>query len=162
MSPREICHSYTTFNTCYNDTGLFGIYAIARREDRIFCCLLARRIPSTSIICIDKGCAWVSSNRVGQGSSSICSTDSKRQHYAHGKIILILREVMPRVQCSQIVYTSTNGITAVGMQFLTRIRFRASDFDRKINRNRYGRHVCSLYLVLGIASCFREFRAHAE
>lgn len=32
MSPREICHSYTTFNTCYNDTGLFGIYAIAPRE----------------------------------------------------------------------------------------------------------------------------------
>ncbi|CAM9789232.1 unnamed protein product [Scytosiphon promiscuus] len=32
MSPREICHSYTTFNTCYNDTGLFGIYAIAPPE----------------------------------------------------------------------------------------------------------------------------------
>lgn len=32
QSPREICHSYTTFNTCYNDTGLFGIYAVARRE----------------------------------------------------------------------------------------------------------------------------------
>ncbi|CAN0015054.1 unnamed protein product [Ectocarpus sp. 12 AP-2014] len=32
MSPREICHSYTTFNTCYNDTGLFGIYAIAQPE----------------------------------------------------------------------------------------------------------------------------------
>lgn len=32
MSPREICHSYTTFNTCYNDTGLFGIYAIAPRK----------------------------------------------------------------------------------------------------------------------------------
>lgn len=35
MSPREICHSYTTFNTCYNDTGLFGIYAIAPRKPSI-------------------------------------------------------------------------------------------------------------------------------
>lgn len=35
-SPREICHSYTTFNTCYNDTGLFGIYAIAQRESTSF------------------------------------------------------------------------------------------------------------------------------
>lgn len=31
-SPREICHSYTTLNTCYKDTGLFGIYAIAPPE----------------------------------------------------------------------------------------------------------------------------------
>lgn len=34
MSSREICHSYTTLNTCYKDTGLFGIYAIAPRESR--------------------------------------------------------------------------------------------------------------------------------
>ncbi|CAM9365220.1 unnamed protein product, partial [Phaeothamnion confervicola] len=29
LAAKELCHSYTTFNTCYTDTGLFGVYAIA-------------------------------------------------------------------------------------------------------------------------------------
>mmetsp|Transcript_19889 Transcript_19889/g.25721 ORF Transcript_19889/g.25721 Transcript_19889/m.25721 type:complete len:479 (+) Transcript_19889:43-1479(+) len=29
MAEQELCYSYTTFNTCYKDTGLFGLYVIA-------------------------------------------------------------------------------------------------------------------------------------
>jgi len=29
VAQKELCHSFTTFNTCYKDTGLFGVYAIA-------------------------------------------------------------------------------------------------------------------------------------
>ncbi|CAM9266495.1 unnamed protein product [Discosporangium mesarthrocarpum] len=32
LAEKQFCHSYTTFNTCYKDTGLFGIYAIAPSE----------------------------------------------------------------------------------------------------------------------------------
>ncbi|CAM9584657.1 unnamed protein product, partial [Choristocarpus tenellus] len=29
LAEKQLCHSYHTFNSCYKDTGLFGIYAIA-------------------------------------------------------------------------------------------------------------------------------------
>ena len=29
VAQHQLAHSFMTFNTCYKDTGLFGIYAIA-------------------------------------------------------------------------------------------------------------------------------------
>lgn len=32
VAERELCYSYTTFNTCYKDIGLFGLYAVVPPE----------------------------------------------------------------------------------------------------------------------------------
>lgn len=32
VAERELCHSYVTFNTCYKDIGLFGLYAVVPPE----------------------------------------------------------------------------------------------------------------------------------
>ena len=82
--------------------------------------------------------------RVGQGSSSTCSTDGKQQHCAHGRILLAVCKVLPRVQYSVVVYTSN---TLPYMQFLMRIQSRASGFDRIINQNKYDRYACTVHLV---------------
>jgi processing peptidase subunit beta len=32
VAEKELCHSYVTFNTCYKDIGLFGLYAVVPPE----------------------------------------------------------------------------------------------------------------------------------
>jgi mitochondrial-processing peptidase subunit beta len=32
LAERELCHSFSSFNTCYKDTGLFGFYIVAPPE----------------------------------------------------------------------------------------------------------------------------------
>uniref|UniRef100_A0A7S2V5V4 Mitochondrial-processing peptidase subunit beta n=1 Tax=Fibrocapsa japonica TaxID=94617 RepID=A0A7S2V5V4_9STRA len=33
LAHKELCHSYTTFNTCYKDTGLIGLYCVVPHEN---------------------------------------------------------------------------------------------------------------------------------
>jgi mitochondrial-processing peptidase subunit beta len=64
LAERELCHSFSSFNTCYKDTGLFGFYIVAPPET-------ATEAILTSIQGMQDLCADVDDNELNRAKTQL-------------------------------------------------------------------------------------------
>lgn len=91
VAEKELAHSFMSFNTCYQDTGLFGVYAIADKyklDDLMWYTMeaLVRLVHKTSEDEVQRAQTQLKANLLMQldGSSPICE-DIGRQMLTYGR-----------------------------------------------------------------------------
>lgn len=91
VAEKELAHSYMTFNTCYQDTGLFGVYAVADKHklnDLVWYTMeaMVRMVHKTSDEEVERAKTQLKANILMQldGSSPICE-DIGRQMLTYGR-----------------------------------------------------------------------------
>ncbi|DAZ98214.1 TPA: hypothetical protein N0F65_005346 [Lagenidium giganteum] len=91
VAEKELAHSFMAFNTCYQDTGLFGVYAVAdqyKLNDLTWYTMeaLVRLVHKTSDEEVERAKTQLKANMLMQldGSSPICE-DIGRQMLTYGR-----------------------------------------------------------------------------
>lgn len=80
-----LCHSYQSFNTCYKDTGLWGIYVVcepSKCEDIIFHAQneLMRLCNSVTEAEVDRAKNLLKTNMLLQLDGKLCAVCAQRLH----------------------------------------------------------------------------------
>jgi processing peptidase subunit beta len=91
VAEKELAHSYMSFNTCYQDTGLFGVYAVADKyklNDLTWYTMeaMVRLVHKTTDEEVERAKTQLKANMLMQldGSSPICE-DIGRQMLTYGR-----------------------------------------------------------------------------
>lgn len=91
IAEKELAHSFSTFNTCYHDTGLFGIYAVADKyklNDLMWYTLeaMVRLVHKTTEEEVEVAKIQLKANMLMQldGSSAVCE-EIGRQMLTYGR-----------------------------------------------------------------------------
>lgn len=91
VAEKELAHSFMTFNTCYQDTGLFGVYSVADKyklQDLVWYTMeaMVRLVHKTSDEEVERAKTQLKANMLMQldGSSAICE-DIGRQMLTYGR-----------------------------------------------------------------------------
>jgi processing peptidase subunit beta len=91
VAEQELAHSFTTFNTCYSDTGLFGVYGIADRyklQDFVWYTMeaMVRLVHKTTDEEVDRAKTQLKASMLLQldGSTAVCE-DIGRQMLTYGR-----------------------------------------------------------------------------
>jgi len=91
VAEQEIAHSFMTFNTCYKDTGLFGVYAVSDKydvQDMTWYLMeaMVRMVHKTTDEEVERAKTQLKANMLMQldGSSAVCE-DIGRQMLTYGR-----------------------------------------------------------------------------